>query len=142
VGFGLDLHARSRKGTGWFRKAPDAREVGERVSRLVRRVMADAVERAGWVKDRYRVELRLVPDAPLATLTVEPDAELVLRGQTHDLGPGYHCEVAARLTPLLDELEYAWVTPPDLAEVQRAMGEWLGGELRPTSIRLACRPAR
>jgi hypothetical protein len=130
VGFGIDRRARSRKGRGLFRKAPDARDVGERVSRLIRRSVKAGVERAGWKQERFIVELRLLDAGPLATLTVEADADLVLRGETAALGPGYHCELVARLGPLLDELELAWTEPPDdLATTQAAMCAWLAGEL-------------
>lgn len=130
MGFGIDLRARSTKGRGLFRKAPDPREIGERVGRLVRRVVKDGVVRAGWSGDRYIAELRLHPAAPLATLSVEPDAELRLRAETATLGPGYHADAVARMAPLLDELDFAWTEPFDAAKTRRAMCEWLAGELR------------
>jgi hypothetical protein len=130
VGFGIDLRARSTKGRGLFRKAPDPREVGERVGRLVRRVIKDGVVRAGWKGERYIAELQLHPSAPLATLSVEPEAELRFRAETAVLGPGYHADVVARMAPLLDELDFAWTEPFDAAKTKRAMCEWLAGELR------------
>jgi len=130
VGFGIDLRARSTKGRGLFRKAPDPRDVGERVGRLVRRVVKDGVVRTGWSGDRYIAELRLHPSAPLATLSVEPDAELRLRAETCVLGPGYHADAVARMAPLLDELDFAWTEPFDAATTKRAMCRWPAGQLR------------
>jgi hypothetical protein len=135
VGFGIDRRARSTKGRGFFRKAPDPREVGERLGRLVRRVVKDGVVRAGWSGDRYIAELRLHPAAPIATLSVEADAELRLRAETALLGPGYHTDAIARMAPLLDELDYAWAEATEapaeaLRKTQRDMCEWLAGELR------------
>jgi len=136
VGFGIDLRARSTKGRGLFRKAPDPREIGERVGRLVRRVIKDGVVRSGWSGDRYIAELRLHPSAPIATLSVEPDAELRLRAETSVLGPGYHADAVARMAPLLDELDFAWTEPFDAATTKRAMCEWLAGELRSGAVRI------
>jgi hypothetical protein len=137
VGFGIDLRARSTKSRGLFRKGPDPRDIGERVGRLVRRVVSGGVVRAGWSGERYIAELRLHPAAPVATLSVEPDGELRLRAETAPLGPGYHADVIARMAPLLDELDFAWTEPFEAAQTQRAMCEWLAGELRTgTPVRL------
>lgn len=132
MGFGIDRRARSRKGRGLFRRAPDPREIGERVGRLIRRVMKDGVERAGWSKDkgRYIVDLRMIADAPLATLAVEAGADLTLQGDAAPLGPGYYVELVARLAPLLDELDYVWTDPVELPATQVAACAWLAGELR------------
>lgn len=129
MGFGIDRRARSRKGRGLFRKGPDPKEIGERVARLIRRVVKDGVERAGWKQDRYLVDLKLMPNGPIATLTVEPDAELWLRGETAALGPGYHVELITRLAPLLDELDYVWTEPTELVATQAAICQWLAGEM-------------
>jgi hypothetical protein len=130
VGFGIDRRARSRKGKGLFRKAPDPKEIGERLGRLARRMEKHAVVRAGWAKDRYRVELALHPAAPLAQLVVGPDAELELVADTACVGPGYHLDVIARIEPLLDELDFAWTDAFDPASVQDAMCRWLADQLR------------
>lgn len=130
MGFGIDRRARSRKGRGLFRKAPDPRDIGDRLGRLARRMLKDGVVRTGAKQDRYLIDLRLHTAAPLATLTVEPDAELVLRAETAPLGPGYHADVIAKLDPLLDELDFVWSEPVDDRAVPRAMCEWLAGELR------------
>jgi hypothetical protein len=129
VGFGIHRHARSRKGRGLFRKAPDPREVGERLARLARRMLRDGVARSGAKQDKYIVELKLHPGAPVATLTVQPDGELVLRGDIAALGPGYEAHVVDRVSPILDELDYVWTERFELAAVQQAMCDWLAGQL-------------
>jgi len=130
VGFGISRHARSRKGRGLFRKVPDPKEVGDRLGRLARRMLRDAVVRSGAKGDRYIVELKLHPAAPLGTLSVQPDGEIVLRAETSTLGPGYHAHVIEKVTPILDELDYAWTDTFDLAATQAAMCAWLADELR------------
>lgn len=137
MGFGIHRVARSRKGRGLFRKAPDPREVGERLGRLARRMLRDAVARAGAKGDRYVVELKLHAAAPLAKLTVEPDATLLLAGDTAALGPGYHLHVIDRISPMLDELDYVWADAAvDLAQTQAAVCAHLADELRTTSGQL------
>ncbi len=130
VAFGIDRHARSRKGRGLFRRAPDPREVSSRVAWLVRRMLRDVVARATTKQDRYVAELQFHPAAPPATLSVEADAELVLRAETSRIGPGYHAHVIERMTPILDELDYVWTDSFDLAATQAAMCAWLAGELQ------------
>ena len=71
MGFAIDVQARSRKGKGLFRKAPDPKEVGERLGRLARRMLKDGVARAGAKQDRYIVELKLHPAAAVVTLAVQ-----------------------------------------------------------------------
>lgn len=136
VGFGIDRRAKSRKGRGLFRKAPDPREVGERLNRLVRRVIKDGTVRSGTKQDRFIIELRMFASAPLVTLTIEPDGELAVRGETSVLGPGYHTEILTLLAPLLEELDYVWTEPvPTLVETQRAMCGWLADALRAGPVR-------
>jgi hypothetical protein len=130
VGFGFLRHARSRKGRGLFRKAPDPREVGDRLARLARRMLKDRVARAGAKQDKYIVELKLHPAAPVATLVVLPDGELELRIDDAMLGPGYHAHAIDNVGPILDELDYVWTEPVDFAARQRAMCSWLADELR------------
>jgi hypothetical protein len=130
VGFGIHRHARSRKGRGLFRKAPDPREVGDRLGRLARRMLKDGVVRSGAKDDRYIVELKLHASAPVGRLTVEPDAELLLDVETAPLGPGYHAHVLDRIAPILDELDFVWTDSFDLAATQAAMCAWLADELR------------
>ena len=136
MGFGISRHARSRKGRGLFRKAPDPKEVGDRLGRLARRMLRDAVVRAGAKGDRYIVELKLHPVAPLATLTVQPDGEIVLKAETATLGPGFHAHVIDKVTPILDELDYVWTDTFDPAATQAAMCAWLADELRTGHVKV------
>ncbi|HEY5924308.1 MAG TPA: hypothetical protein VIV11_21675 [Kofleriaceae bacterium] len=143
MGFGIHRHARSRKGRGLFRKAPDPREVGERLSRLARRMLKGAVNRSGTKQDRYIVELQLHPAAAPATLTVQADGELVLKADTTALGPGYHAHALERISPILDELDYVWTDTFDLAATQTATLAWLAEQLRSdTSIKVGLPAAR
>ena len=134
LGFGIDQRAHSRKVRGLFRRAPEPREIAERVGRLIRRVAKGAVVRAGWTADRYVVELALHPAASNIVLTVEPDGELTVRGETGTIGPGYHADVIARLEPMLEELDYVWGDAPggDTPSVPGAMCRWLADELART----------
>lgn len=91
-------------------------------------MLRDAVVRAGTKQDRYIVELSLHPPAR-ATLTVQPDAELVVTGDASALGPGYCAYVVERVSPILDELDYVWSEPFDLAATQAAMCEWFAAQL-------------
>jgi hypothetical protein len=125
VGFGIDLRAKSRKGKGLFRRAPDAREVAERLGWLSRRLFKGA--RVG----KNFSQLTLLAGAPPLTITVEPEGELTVRGETAPLGPGYHADALTRLAPLLDELDFVWADPlPSLAELQDQTTAWLVAELR------------
>jgi hypothetical protein len=110
VGFGIDRRARSRKGKGLFRRAPDPKDVGQRLGLLLLR-MKGATTRQLKRDDRFLAEVTFHPGAPPARLEVGPDAELWVRTTTSTLGPGYHAEVLARLAPVLDELEYVWAEP-------------------------------
>lgn len=124
VGLAIHRKARSRKGRGLFRKAPDPREVGDRLGRLARRMLRDAVTRSGTKGDgddwRYIVELKLHP-AATARLTVRADGEIVLDGDAAALGPGYVAHAVDKIAPILDELDYVWTEPFDLTATQTAM---------------------
>ena len=128
MGFGIDRRARSRKARGGLRallgKAPDAREVGDRLSRLARRTFRGSVIDAS----AKRVTLRLHPAAPPVRIVVLPDADLEIRADTSAIGPGYHSEILVRLAPLLDELEYA--LEGDESDPQARITAWLAAELR------------
>ena len=132
MGFGIDRRARSRKGRGLFRKAPDPREVGDRFGRLARRMFKLALTKAGWGKDRYLAELVLFPGAPAVTFTIGSDAELALTGDAAPLGPAFIAELVDKVAPILDELDFVWTEPFDLGQTQAAMCSWLAGELRGT----------
>ena len=119
MGFGIDLRARSRKGKGLFRRAPDPREIADRLGWLTRRLF----------KAKNPSHVSLFSGARVS-LTLE-DVELRVEGETSGVGPGYHADVIARLAPLLDELDFVWTAPPpSLAEIQQQMTGWLVGELR------------
>jgi len=136
VGFGFELRARSRKGRGLFRKAPDPREVGDRFGRLLKRMHKEAV-RAAWKGDRYLAELTLNPLAPPVSLVVGPDAEIHITGDAW-LGPGLVAEVVDRVAPVLEELDFVWAEKFDLAATQAQMCARLADELRgPTPVRIA-----
>ncbi len=103
--FGIFRRARSRKARTGLRallggKPPDAREVGERLIRLARRMFKDAVLDAS----PRRITLALHPAAPPARLLVLPDGDLELRAETAAVGPGYHADVLDRIAPSLEEL--------------------------------------
>ena len=108
MGFGIDRRARTRKGRGLFRRAPDPREVGDRLGRLIKRMERGAAIRSGWNQDRFVVELTYHPAAPRAKLVLAADGELAVHAETCRLGPGYHAHVLARLERVLDELDYIW----------------------------------
>lgn len=130
MGFGIDLRARSRKGRGLFRRAPDPRELADRLARLLPRTFK------GW--DRKTSQVALHPAAPPVRIVLE-GAELVVRGETWQVGPGYHADVLARCAPLLGELDLAWDAPA-LPQLQEAMCAWLAGELRGGRTRFIERP--
>lgn len=127
MGFGIDRRARSRKPRSGLRallgKAPDAKEIGERLPRLARRMFkADVTDASA-----KRVTLGLHPGAPPVRILVLPDGDLEVKGITSTVGAGYHADVLARLAPMLDELEYVWTTEEE--DVRGAMLRWLAGEL-------------
>jgi hypothetical protein len=124
VGFGIERHAAAKRGL--FRRKPDTRELADRVSRMARRMLKDAVVRA----KSGAVMLRLHPSAPEARLVVDDDGRLVLRGETSFVGPGYHAHAIDALAPLLAELDLVWEEPFDVATTQRAMCEHIAAELK------------
>lgn len=135
MGFGIDRRARSRKAKRGLRtllggKAPDAREVGERLVRLARRMFKAAVVDAS----PKRITLALHPAASPVRIVVLPDGDLEVRGETSAIGPGYHADAIARLEPILDELEYAWDGAED--EPGAGMLAWLAGELAGGAARI------
>ncbi|HWO23415.1 MAG TPA: hypothetical protein VNO30_31960 [Kofleriaceae bacterium] len=107
--FGIERRARSRKAKTGLRalfggKPPDAREVGDRLVRLARRMFKDAVVDAS----PKRITLALHPTASPVRLLVLPDGDLELRAETAAVGPAYHADVLERVAPILEELEYVW----------------------------------
>jgi hypothetical protein len=143
VGFGISRRARSRKARTGLRallggKPPDAREVGERLVRLARRMFKDAVIDAS----PRRITLALHPAAPPARLIVLPEGDLELSAETAAVGPGYHADVLDRIAPMLDELEYAWDRAGDDrdggddGDPAAAMLAWLAGQLAAGETRI------
>lgn len=130
MGFGIDLRARSRKAKGLFRRAPDPREIAERLGRLLPRAFK------GW--DRKTSQIVAHPAAPPVDLALD-GAELVVRGETWQVGPGYHADVLARFAPLLEELDLVWDAPA-LPQIQDAMCAWFADELRGGRTRFIERP--
>lgn len=127
MGFGLARQARSRKAKGGLRallgRAPDAREVGERLMRIARRMLGEAVVDAS----AKRVTLDLHPAAGPVRIAILPDGDLEIRGETSAVGPGYHAYVVAQLAPVLAELDYVWAE--DEEDPRTAMCAWLAGEI-------------
>lgn len=142
VSFGISRRARSRKARTGLRallggRPPDAREVGERLVRLARRMFKDAVIDAS----PKRITLALHPAAAPARLLVLPEGELELRAETAAIGPGYHADVLGRVAPILDELEYAW-DGDDGGDPGPRMLAWLAGELAAGETRIGMPSAR
>lgn len=96
-------------------------------------MLRDAVVRSGAKGDRYIVELRLHP-AATATLTVMPDGELQVGGDAAALGPGYVAAVNDKLSPILDELDYVWTEPFDLATTQLALCDAVGCAIHASDV--------
>ena len=89
-----------------------------------------AIVRAGWkTENRFVAQLELHPAARLAVISLAADGVLSVRAETSRIGPGYHADVIARLTPILDELDYEWDAAPDRDPID-AMCAWLADELR------------
>lgn len=142
MGSGIDLRARTTKGRGLFRKAPDPKEIAERVARLLRRVLKDTVVRTGHKGERFIAELKTLPGAPVATFSVEPDGTLALTGDMTMVGPGLVLDLVGRLAPLLDELDYAWTSPPTSTSLQRELCDQVARELRAGATRIGISSAR
>jgi hypothetical protein len=127
MGFGFERRARSRKARGGLRsllrKPPDAREVADRLGRLLPRLWKDAELEVS----ARRITAALHPFAPALRITVAPDGALEVRGEAAAVGPGYYDEVTARLRPILDELDYVW--DGDELDPRQAMLGWLAREL-------------
>jgi hypothetical protein len=134
VGFGIDRRARSKRPKGGLRallgRAPDAREVGERLVRLARRAFKSQVIDA----TAKRVTLGLHPYAAPVRLIVLPDGDLEIHADTSSIGPGYHADVLARTAPILDELEFT--LEGDDEDPKAAFASWLAGELRGGATRI------
>ncbi len=114
-----------------FGKAPDAREVGDRLARLARRMLKERVTDAS----PKRVTLDLHPAASPVLISVLPDGDLELRAETGAVGPAYHAEVFARVAPILEELEYEWGEDGS-EDPRRSLTAWLAAELAAGATRI------
>jgi hypothetical protein len=123
------IERRARGKRGLFRRAPDPKELGERLGRLAKRMLKDAVTKAAWKKDRFVVELALNRHGRVA-LSVEPDGDVRLRADTSFVGPVLAAKAIELVEPLLPELDVAWVEAFDLDNARRATCEWLAAQLR------------
>jgi len=126
VGFRFERRARSRKARAgirsWLGKPPDAREVGDRLRRLLPRMWKGRE----LTVSAAQITAVLHPFAPAIRIAVAADGELVVTGQAGGVGPALVDDVAARLAPVLDELDYAWIEAPSPRD---AILAWLAGEL-------------
>ena len=133
MSFRFERRARSRKARigirSWFGGAPDAREVGDRLRRLLPRLWKDA-EITG---SATRHSVTLHPFAPALRIAVGADAAIAVEAEAGMVGPGYCDEIAVRLSPVLDELDYAWDEAPPPRD---AMLAWLAGELAAGATRI------
>ena len=128
MGFGIERRATSRKPKAGLRsllgKAPDGREVGERLVRLARRALKGSIVDV----TAKRITFGIHPHAPPVRIVVLPDGDLEIKADTSGIGPAYHAEILARIGPLLDELEYT--LDDDDSDPRACMAEWLADELR------------
>jgi len=111
-------------------KAPDAREVGERLGRLARRVFKGASLDAS----NKRVTVKLHRYASPVRIAVLPDGDLEIHAETSSLGAAYHAEVQARIATMVDELEY--VLDGEDGDPAIDMAAWLASELRAGTTRI------
>ncbi|HSN28194.1 MAG TPA: hypothetical protein VLT45_18035 [Kofleriaceae bacterium] len=117
MGFGIDLRAHGRK-KGLFRRGSDPRDLAARFGRLAPRML-----------DRWdRKTSQMHPAAPPVAVSLD-GADLVVKGETWQVGPGYHAYVLQKIAALAEELDLE-LEVPALPELQRQMCEWLAGELR------------
>ena len=68
------------------------------------------------------MEISLYRTVLPARLSVEADGELQLNVEAVALGAGYVAYLVTRLSPILDEVDYAWVEPPEFAAIERELG--------------------
>ena len=134
MGFVIERRARSRKARSGLRallgRAPEAGEVRARLGRLLPRMWKGEVEVSA-----KRITAALHPFAPPVRFKLEPDGALIVRGEAGAVGRAVGDALAARLAPILDELDYAWDDDGD--DPRAAALAWLAGELRDGATRIA-----
>ena len=81
-----------------------------------------------------RVTLELHPAAGPVRIIVLPDGDLEITGETSGIGPGYHADVVARISPVLAELDFVWTE--DEVDPRSAMSAWLARELAGGATRI------
>jgi hypothetical protein len=124
VGFGISRRARSKRAKGGLRalfgRAPDAKEVGTRLSLLAKRVLDREIIAELTTR---RMTLDLHPEALPIKVQVLPDGDIEVTGDTARLGPGYHRTISPILTPLLEEMDFVWAD--EEPDPRTAMPAWL-----------------
>lgn len=140
----FERRARPRKARvglrAWFASPPDVREIGGRLRRLLPRLWKD-VRIAGALP---KLTVVLHPGAPPIEIGLAADGELTVAGDPTAVGPGLCDEAIARLSTILDEIDYGWQPVPE-SEVQSARdaaGAWLAGELRGGATRIGMPASR
>ncbi len=134
MGFAIDRRARSKRPKAGLRallgRAPDAREVGERLIRLARRTFKGKVIDA----TAKRVTIGIHPYAAPVRIVVLPEGDLEIHAETSAVGPAYHAEVLSRITPILEELEFTLEGETD--DPKTGFATWLADELRRGATRI------
>ena len=126
MGFSIDRRAHKPKGL--FRKAPDPQEIGDRLTRLVKRIEKKNVVRLARKQGQMLAEIEMHPGASPVRLMLDAEAVLSVRGDTGAIGPGYHADVIARVERILEEIDYKWADTEE-ADVPGRMCAWLAGVL-------------
>ncbi|CAN5792575.1 hypothetical protein BH11MYX2_BH11MYX2_16960 [soil metagenome] len=128
MGFGISRRARSKRAKGGLRalfgRAPDAKEVGTRLSLLAKRVLDGGIIAELTTR---RLTLHLHPEAMPIKVQVLPDGDIEVTGDTARLGPGYHRTISPVLEPLLGEMDFVWAEEEPDPRV--AMPQWLANYL-------------
>jgi hypothetical protein len=135
VGFGFERRARSRKARSGLRallgRAPEAQDVRDRLARLLPRM---------WKGVKLEVTAKQITAdlhdfAPPLRIAIDAEAELRVSADVGFTGPAYCDDIAARMAPVLDELDYAWAgSEPD---PRAAILGWLAEALRGGATRIA-----
>src|SRR4051812_15590105 len=85
-----------------------------------------------------RITLEVHPAAGPVRISVLPDGDLEVTGETSTVGPGYQAHVIALVDPVLEELDFAWDGEPE--DPRAAMTAWLAAELAGGATRIGLRP--
>ena len=80
-----------------------------------------------------RVTLELHPFASPLRITVLPDGDLEVTGETSAVGPGYHAYAIAQLAPMFDAAiarvldSGTLILGPEVQRFEQQFATWLGG---------------